>query len=307
MATNPDENVEALRSLARYQEHVPGETVVESRSAAWADLELRGHVFPGTNEGTPAPAIPQHTLTFVYGGDIEGARRTGGGPWNHFDTRTDGHVTLRPAGRSTSLRWRTTHPVRTLSLYLVPDRLEELGLRMGMAPARIELRDRFNLDDPVLRRISERLRRRAMQDGSADRLFIQTALQVLSERLLRQHSVTSPPESDAAGRLSRGRLYRVQRYVRAHLDADLSLDDLAQEVGLSKYHFSRRFRRRTGQPPYQFVIYERIRAARRTLRETTRPLAQIALMVGFSSQSHFTRTFKRHVGVPPGKYRAAWR
>ena len=95
--------------------------------------------------------------------------------------------------------------------------------------------------------------------------------------------------------------------MRAHLDSDVALEDLADEVDLSKYHFSRRFKKRTGQSPYQFVIYERVRRARRLLRETTQPLAQIALDVGFSSQSHMTRTFKNHVGVTPGQYRSAWR
>jgi AraC family transcriptional regulator len=123
---------------------------------------------------------------------------------------------------------------------------------------------------------------------------------------VRCHGTTAPPEPET-GALSQDRLHRVVRYVRADLDGDLALDDLAGAVGLSKYHFSRRFKARTGQSPYQFVIYERVRAARRLLRDTTRPLAQIAFDAGFSSQSHFTRTFKQHVGVTPGTYRAAWR
>jgi AraC family transcriptional regulator len=189
----------------------------------------------------------------------------------------------------------------------LPERLEDVGLEMGMAPSRVELRNRFNVADPVLRGIAEQLRRHAAADTSEDPIFLQTALHVLATRLLRRHSVTSPSTQAEGGRLSRKRLHRVERYVHAHLDGDLSLDDLAQEVGLSKYHFARRFKERTGQSPYQFIIYERVRTARRLLRATTRPLAQIALDVGFSSQSHLTRTFKRHVGVPPGQYRTAWR
>ena len=76
-------------------------------------------------------------------------------------------------------------------------------------------------------------------------------------------------------------------------------------MGLSKYHFSRCFKQRTGQSPYQFAIHER--AARRRLRKTTQPLAHIALGVGFGSQNRFTRTFKRHVDTTPGRHRRAWR
>jgi AraC family transcriptional regulator len=177
---------------------------------------------------------------------------------------------------------------------------------MGMAPARVELRDRFNVADPVLRALSRVLHRKRMAEPTRDPLYDESFLQSIAARLLRKHGVFSPEES-STGALSRDRLHQVARYVQAHLDADLSLDDLAEVVGLSKYHFSRRFKQRTGQSPYQFVIYERVRTARHLLQETTRPLAQIAFDVGFSSQSHFTRTFKRHVGATPGTYRAAWR
>jgi AraC family transcriptional regulator len=295
----------AFTSFTRYQEHVPGRAVLKRGGDDWNDLQLRSHVLPAQLEAAPAPAIPQHTLTFAYAGHIEGDRRTGGGTWQSFDTETDGHVTVRPAGLSMAMRWRGKHPVRTLSLYLLPDHLEEVALQMGMAPARVELRDRFNVPDPVLRAIAEELQKIASGTRSRSSLYLQTALQTLSMRLLHQFG-RHPPEPEETGALSQSRLQRIENYVHANLAADLSLDDLAQVVDLSKYHFSRRFKRRTGQSPYQFVIYERVRAARRQLRETTHSLARIALNVGFNSQSHFTRTFKRHVGLPPGRYRSAW-
>jgi AraC family transcriptional regulator len=295
-----------LTSLTDYQQYVPGRVTLRDGEEDWSDLRLRSRTYAAVEPPAPVPALPQHTLTVVYAGPIAGARRTGGGVWRPFDTEARGHVTMRPAGRSTTLRWRAERPVRTLSLYLAPDRLEETGLEMGMAPSQIELRDAFNRRDPVLRRLAEAFRDIAAGGRADDPLYRQTALQALTVRLLRRHGAAGPgPE--AAGQLSRDRFRRVERYVRAHLGTDLSLADLAETVGLSKYYFSRRFKQRTGQSPYQFVIYERVRAARRRLRETTQPIAQIALETGFSSQSHLTRTFKQHVGAPPGRYRRAWR
>ena len=231
----------------------------------------------------------------------------GGGPWTDFDTYPDGHVTIRPAGRSSALRWTADASVRTFSLYLTPERLEEVGLQMGIAPSRVELPDHFHVHDLILESLADRFREIVTGQHPKDPLYLQTMTQTLNVHLLREYCPASPPEADEAGALSHPRLHRVQRYVWRHLDADLSLDDLADEVGIGKYHFSRRFKKRTGQSPYQFVIYERVRAARQQIRDTTKPLAQIALNTGFSSQSHFTRTFKQHVGVTPGQYRAAWR
>jgi AraC family transcriptional regulator len=306
MASDTDPTSSRLASLARYQEHVPGEMAVLDDESTGRELNIRSHVLPADQTPAPAPAIPQHTLTFVYSGPIQGARRTAGGPWSPFDTAANGHVTIRPAGRSTTLRWTATRPVRTTSLYLAPTQLEDVGLQMGMAPSRVELRDRFNVADPVLRALARALHRMVVAGPDRDALYRESTRQSIATRLLREHGVYAPT-TPGAGALSSDRLDEVTRYVQAHLDADLSLDDLAGEVGLSKYHFSRRFKARTGQSPYQFVIYERVRAARRLLRDTTRPLAQIALDVGFSSQSHLTRTFKRHVGTTPGRYRDAWR
>lgn len=295
-----------LTSLTDYQQYVPGRLIHQDDDESWSDLRLRARRYAAVEPPAPVPALPQHTLTFVYAGAIEGARRTGGGAWRPFDTEARGHVTVRPAGRSTTLRWQAQRPVRTISLYLAPDRLEEAGLEMGMVPSQIELRDAFNQRDPVLQRLAGTFRGIAAGQRPDDPLYRQTALQTLAVRLLRRHGAAGP-EPEAAGRLSRDRFRRVEQHVRAHLGTDLSLDDLAETVGLSKYYFSRRFKQRTGQPPYQFVIYERVRAARRRLRETTQPIAQIALETGFSSQSHLTRTFKRHVGATPGRYRRAWR
>jgi AraC family transcriptional regulator len=295
-----------LTSLTRYQELTPGQIVLRNQEE-WGDFQLRGRIYAAEQDPIPVPGIPQLTLTFVYGGQITGIRRTGGGPWNEFDVYSKGHVTIRPAGRSTSIGFSAGGPVRTLSLYLPPERLEEVGLQMGMAPSQVEIPDHFNQTDPFLQRLAEELRRMAAGGRPIDPLYLETAQQTLGVRLLREYNEGVPAPSGKAGRLSLSRLHQVERYVRAHLADDVRLDDLAEEVGLSKYHFSRRFKRRTGQSPYQFVIYERVRAARRLLRETSWPLARIAFHVGFSSQSHLTRTFKQHTGVTPGAYRAAWR
>lgn len=302
-----DETILKLTSLARYQKRVPGPILLKSEGDIWDAVQVRSHLFSPEQPTAPAPAIPHHTLTFVYSGHVRGARRTGGGPWVDFDTHPSGHVTIRPAGRSTALRWTADASVRTFSLYLVPERLEEVGLQMGVAPAQIEVLDRFHVHDPVLESIAQRFREVVMGQRPEDPLYLQTMVQTLSVHLLCEYSTASPSGADEAGALSHPRFQRVRRYVWMHLDDDISLDNLADEVGISKYHFSRRFKKRTGQSPYQFVLYERVRAARQQIRETTQSLAQIALNTGFSSQSHFTRTFKQHVGVTPGQYRDAWR
>ena len=291
--------------LRTYQEQVPGRIVVRGSGADWAGLELRTHALPAELKDSPeAPAIPKHTLTFVRTGGVEGERRSGGGAWEPFDPAPPGHVTLQPAGRTTDMRYTAPRPVRTLSLYLAPDALDEVALQMGMAPSQVEMPDRFGQRDPLLLRLATQLRYAAAGEGGS--LYIESATRTLAVRLLRQHCIKSPEVKPEPGSLSPERTGRVLEYVWAHLGTDLTVADLADEVGLSPYHFTRRFRARMGMAPYEYILHERVQSARQRLRTTTQPLEQIAADLGFSSQSHLTRVFRAEVGVPPGAYRRAW-
>jgi AraC family transcriptional regulator len=85
----------------------------------------------------------------------------------------------------------------------------------------------------------------------------------------------------------------------------LRLSSVAAEVGVHPVHLAAEFRRHHGLSVGEYVRRLRIERARTLLLTSAEPLAEIALALGFSSQSHFTRTFKRLTGVPPGKYRSA--
>ena len=96
---------------------------------------------------------------------------------------------------------------------------------------------------------------------------------------------------------------RVRDYVNAHLDAELSVHDLAALVNLPPDRFARSFRAATGRPPYAYVLQQRVACAERLLHTTELSLAEIAQAVGFSSQSHFTSTFRRLSGLTPNACR----
>jgi len=104
--------------------------------------------------------------------------------------------------------------------------------------------------------------------------------------------------------LSPRRLQAVLGYIREHLQAPLTLRDLAAVAHLSPYHFARRFKASTGLPPHQYIIARRIERAKQLLRgQDDLSLAQVAARVGFWDQGHFTRHFKRLVGVTPKRFR----
>ncbi|MBN1652902.1 MAG: helix-turn-helix transcriptional regulator [Deltaproteobacteria bacterium] len=106
----------------------------------------------------------------------------------------------------------------------------------------------------------------------------------------------------ARGRLSGAQCRRLQRYIRDHLHDDLSLTDLASVARLSTRHFSTLFREAFGITPHQYVLSCRLEEGARLLASDGLDIVDIALRLGFSSQSHFAAAFHRAYGITPKRY-----
>lgn len=91
--------------------------------------------------------------------------------------------------------------------------------------------------------------------------------------------------------------------IDAHLGVPLSLESMGSTVGLSPGHFARKFHQSLGESLYRFINRRRIGTSFAMLRAGAQPLSQIALDLGFSSQSHFTRLFSRLSGITPDQFR----
>nr|WP_242050512.1 AraC family transcriptional regulator [Oculatella sp. FACHB-28] len=98
------------------------------------------------------------------------------------------------------------------------------------------------------------------------------------------------------------RLRRIEDYVRTHLAEEIGIEDLANEVGLSRWHFSRTFEQATGEAPSRYVQRLRMEQAIYLLQTTDLPITEVAYAVGYTSLSHFTKLFKHRFGTTPGTY-----
>ncbi len=96
---------------------------------------------------------------------------------------------------------------------------------------------------------------------------------------------------------------RIERNFRL----DINLDELSSQVGVSKYHLSRVFKRCTGYSPYEYIINYRLSQSKDLLKSTDLPIYEIASKVGFDSSSHFIKQFRKQEGITPLKFREYWR
>ena len=93
-------------------------------------------------------------------------------------------------------------------------------------------------------------------------------------------------------------------YIRSRVSENITLEEIAQSVGLSQYHFLRIFKNTTGLPPHAYLVQMRVELAK-TAIEKGCSIASAALQSGFSDQSHLTRCFRSVYGLPPGRYQKA--
>jgi AraC family transcriptional regulator len=140
---------------------------------------------------------------------------------------------------------------------------------------------------------------------SAERqLFFQGVSKVLLAYLARNHgwSLLKPA---ARTRLSDDELHRSTAFVDANLHHRLTLTGWASHLRLTADDFRRRFKTTTGVSPYAWILQRRLERAKQLLASSQESLAQIALAVGFCSQSHFTDAFSRSENATPARWRAA--
>ena len=124
----------------------------------------------------------------------------------------------------------------------------------------------------------------------------------------KHRAVPRPNPVSYRGGLPGGALQRVRAYIDAHLGEHITLEDLARQVGVSRFHFAREFRHSTGESPMEYLRRVRIQYSLRLLLRRDATIGQVAARLGFADQSHFTRIFVRLIGMPPGAFlcRNAW-
>lgn len=92
-------------------------------------------------------------------------------------------------------------------------------------------------------------------------------------------------------------------YINAHYNETLHLDQIAQQVHMSKYHFCRQFKDAVGATFVEYVNSIRMKKAHQMLLETNLSLSDIAIQTGFSSNSQMTRAFRSFYQVTPSEFR----
>ena len=167
----------------------------------------------------------------------------------------------------------------------------------------VELRASRKFADRRLSAIVAAVHAEMVAGFPSGRLFLDSIEQAMAVTLVNGHAVKHRPVQMYRGGLGSARLRRIKELIDAKMEEDLSLDEMAQSVGLSTAHFARMFRKSTGKTPHQFVLRQRVERAKAMLRVPDARILDVAVACGFKTQQHFAQVFRDVWGVSPTEYR----
>lgn len=211
-----------------------------------------------------------------------------------------GALFINPGG----CEFQNVHPQGRFRMLLVEvgGRLVQQLTRDAVSPTTREVVPQHNIRDASLARLIRSMESDVRRKCPAGRLYTEYLSLTLASYVIGRYAVRST--ADPSGRtLSRTQRALVEDFVHAHMQCNLSMARLASITQLSPRHFSRLFRATFGESPHQYVIRLRIDRAREMLANDSISISEIALSVGFGSQSHLTQLFHQATGVTPREYR----
>ncbi len=266
--------------------------------------ELRDHKVGEIGAFTPQNAEITQTIR-----DTNSAYsvRTSGGVRQEV-VAIPGTIWLCPAGiREEATRLSGDMP-EVLHVYLPPHSFLSLVSENETNFRAQDLRYQSRVTNPTILRITSSIVRELNEETSAGGLKMDALAIELIETLAREHAEISSarlPLAVAIGALDRRRLDRVLQYIEAHMDADISVADLAYAACFSLCHFVRAFHLAMGKPPHAYLSERRLDRAKNLLAHSTASLVEISLTCRFSGQAKFHQGLHACYGREPGRYRKA--
>lgn len=193
---------------------------------------------------------------------------------------------------------------RYLQIRIPPNLLQQVAINtidtvLEPLELRTELRDRHPQIEQLAMMLRAELHRG--KDGGGQ-LYIDSLANALIVNVLRDYSITQPQIAIYEGGLGDRYLFQAIEYIDHHLSQSINLEDLSSYVGISKFHFSRLFKKSMGISPHQYVIQQRIELAKKLLAKDL-SISDIALECGFNSHAHLSKYFRNCVGMTPKAYR----
>lgn len=273
------------------------DVVVVRRSVEWVGGRISLITFDHTHPVSYETIYQGYGGLFVLQGHAVSSNR-----------RVDGQVAPRGPVRAgeidffrvgSRLTGQIAGKLELLSLFIDPTFLHNVGNAHALDHAHAPCLT--GSSDFLTRALAQELSCHLKYSSRIEPLVADGAACLMTTRLMQLLS-RSDSANRSAGELSAYRLRMVLEHIDSNLGRDITLSELAACAELSAARFCHAFRNSTGLSPHRYLIARRIERAKVMLCGKSADITEIALRLGFNSQSHFTAAFRTATGLTPMRY-----
>ncbi|MGL4621750.1 MAG: AraC family transcriptional regulator [Chroococcidiopsis sp.] len=278
--------------------------VLSSRQLGWNGIlveQCQNQSHATSSFEIELPAISDHWLNLPLGHPTSLIQKRDNRL--HESIVQKGDTILIPAGQPSYWCRHKGDICTPLHICLKPKFIEQIAEASEIETEGIDFINCFGKQDLQLHQIAMLLLAELRSGAIMGRLYVESLTQALVIHLLRHYSEVTHTITPQNRSLTGIQLQQAIDYIYTHLDRDLSLVEIAKVINISPTYFANLFKQAMGISPHQYVIGQRVERAKVMLKKTDLAIADIALQVGFSSQSHLTQQFKRITGITPRQMR----
>ncbi|CDM62548.1 MULTISPECIES: helix-turn-helix domain-containing protein [Rhizobium] len=198
--------------------------------------------------------------------------------------------------------WRCHHlsPFDNVRFQIPFSYIRQFAFEVGR-PEFTHIRCQPGTRDDVILGLAQALLPAFHNPKTASQLFLEQIVLAMMTHLAQNYGGLHFP-SHRKGTLAPWQEKRATEFLSAHVNSQVSIDEVAEACNLSRSYFIKAFKETFGKPPYRWLIEYRVARAKDFLASDM-PIAEIATACGFADQSHMTRIFSEVVGEPPGHWR----
>ena len=277
----------------------PEAIVTSSEALGWQNLRA---IHMQQQSQWTMPPLENHCLIIQLGPPVSVSARI---DRHRFEqTVQPGEITIVPAGMTLEWTQQETGTNEAFHIYLQPYVVRHTAQSIDFDYAHISIEPRFGVSDEHIHHIALSLYCELKEANVIGRVYADSLAKLLAMQLVRRYSYLKDVHVSRGGIAPR-KLRKAIEFINENLDKEqtVALAAVAEEVQMSYFHFSRAFKQSMGVSPNLYMIEQRVERAKKLLSETDLPIADIALRVGFASQSHFTTTFRRLAWTTPKAFR----
>jgi AraC family transcriptional regulator len=274
--------------------------IVSSQDLGWESIIVREYCFPPSQ--CSYPAFPVHDFTLCLSPRPQRIHQVMA-EQRYVGIYRKGDICITPAGIEGAFRSKggdhfVQVQIEPQLLKLAAEEITEIDA------SNLELIPQFHSRNLQVEQITMMLHSELIQgNGWGNKLYIESLRNALAVILLRGYCANAINTSYYEGGLCNRLLLSVTDYINDNLSTEIKLSDLAELAGISQFHFSRLFKQSMSMSPYRYVMTQRIERAKSLLKNPHLSITDIALSLGFNSQSHLGKHFRKVTGVTPKDYR----